>query len=134
MPKSVEKRSRGTLARLAMTLALALATVGCETDKANFEEPGMLDKHQEGKLETLFEEAQVIISAFKRKILTREVAAIQLQSLCDKVGEVIHENNSDGEEVTPLRIHHTGFTILLEREGLRDGIQEIFSEEIPKEG
>ena len=116
----------GKLAQLTMILSLAFGVMGCPNSTQQFEETRVVDNQKE-EFEELISEAKVVISAFQKNILSRELALIQIQVICDKLGEIIQEDVSD-EEVTQMRIHHTGLTILSSRDELRDGIAELFSD------
>jgi|GEM_PF-5761217 len=119
----------GTLATLTALLSLACASVGCPDQGTEFDTEVELTQGQEQKVEDLIQSAKATLSGFKKNIVPKEIAQIHIRSLCDELGKVI-QGDVRSEEITPLRIQHTGWTMLSTHTELRDGISELFDMEI----
>lgn len=129
-------------ASIVSALALLSSTLGCEMSPKMEEaieiasNVGLgtdpLEIAKQAKIEGIINEVETLLSHFENGGIERSEAIEEFQDLCDQLGEVIQENVEDDDGVTPMRIQHTGMTLLLETDDLRERISALLSDTEPK--
>lgn len=126
-----------SLASIVSAFALFSSTLGCEISPKMEErievassiglgvDPAEIAKQR--RIEEIVSEVETLLSHFKNGGIGRTEAIAEFQNLCDELGELIQENVEDDDDkaATRLRVQHSGMTLLLEMDNLREGISAL---------